>query len=261
MSMTMTVRTNPGTIAGANVSVIGVEVTNDGAPAPEVPVRITHVEGKECGTLTSAPTATDANGALVAEFTGRAHVQNCTARFELVIPGPTPEAALLAREYTTVTVHNGPPIARIDGLSAIALVLILSFAIDRIVRGLLFLLAYIPVWARAFPDPDLDDVVLSRRGEANRRLVYFVFSAALAIVVIGWFGEVRLLAALGFGRVNPMLDVLVTGLVLTAGADRTERILQSLGAGGTEAPAPKPTPIEITGKLTIDEQARRTLGV
>lgn len=188
-------------------------------------------------------------------------MRNCTARVRLTVPGPTPEAAPAAEATTDIVVHTGPPAARVDGISAIALVLLLCFALDRIVRGLFFLLSYIPAWARSFPDPDLDDVTVSRRMESNRRLVYFIVSAVLALVVVAWFGDVRLLSALGFTAVNPILDVLVTALVLTAGADRTQGILQSLGAGGAEPPSPKPTPIEITGKLTIDDQSKRTLGI
>jgi hypothetical protein len=70
---------------------------------------------------------------------------------------------------------------------------------------------------------------------------------------------VRILAALGFASVNPWLDIVVTGLILMGGADRTEQILKTLGASTSPAPASKPPPIEVTGRLIIDEQGRKSI--
>jgi hypothetical protein len=42
---------------------------------------------------------------------------------------------------------------KIDGVSAVALVLIVSFAVDRIVTAILFLLSYNAQWNRRFPIP------------------------------------------------------------------------------------------------------------
>ena len=38
-----------------------------------------------------------------------------------------------------------------DGLNVIAVLIIASFAIDRIVAGLLFILSWVEPWAKAFP--------------------------------------------------------------------------------------------------------------
>lgn len=260
--MTLTARTNPAQITGGASSVLGIRLVEGEAPVANRTVAIQVTDGHECLTTTTGTVTTTADGSARYVLTGTEHVERCRAQIRLIVPGETAEAQPLAEAGAAIVVHTGgPAVARIDGISAIALVVILSFAIDRIVRGLFFALAYIPAWARAFPDPEFDDVARPRRAEANRRLVYFVVSAALAMVAIGWFGDVRLLAALGFASVHPLLDVVVTGLVLTAGAERTDHILRSLGAGSAEPPAPKPTPIEITGRLTIDEQGKRTLGV
>src|SRR5215510_15742235 len=111
------------------------------------------------------------------------------------------------------------------------------------------------------PDPDLDDVPRSARADRNRRLVYFVLAGSLGMVALGWVGRVRILSALGFTNVNPWLDILVTGLILAGGADRTEQILKSVGASGPHADAAPSAPIEIRGRLTIDEQGKKALGV
>lgn len=42
---------------------------------------------------------------------------------------------------------------KIDGISAIAVILIASFAIDRIVTGFLFVLSFWPRWAAFAPEP------------------------------------------------------------------------------------------------------------
>ena len=41
----------------------------------------------------------------------------------------------------------------LDGVTVLAVILIASFAIDRIVTGTLIVLSFIPIWNRWFPDP------------------------------------------------------------------------------------------------------------
>ena len=45
----------------------------------------------------------------------------------------------------------------IDGVSAIAVILIASFAVDRIVKGVTFGLSFVRPWVRWFPDPNAVD--------------------------------------------------------------------------------------------------------
>jgi len=82
----------------------------------------------------------------------------------------------------------------------------------------------------------------------------------MGVLVIGWFGQVRILGALGFNTVNAYLDMLITGFVLVGGADRTEDILRRIGASGSAAAGSTSTgasqPIEITGRLVLDDQGR-----
>lgn len=150
---------------------------------------------------------------------------------------------------------------KIDGVSAIAVVLILSFAINRIATGLLFLLSFAKPWASFLPDPALqEDEKRRARAERKRKLVYFVFATILAMGVFAGYGTVRILSVSGFPSINPVLDVILTGLILVAGSDRiaemlAPRVVPGPGAPGLEASGSRP--VEITGTLTLVEPADR----
>ena len=139
---------------------------------------------------------------------------------------------------------------KIDGVSAVAAVLIASFAVDRIVTAILFLLSYSPAWKRKFPAPAAKPEGEQRDQAAkNLKLAYFCLCAALAIPVIAGVGKIRILAALGFPT-NQYIDILVTGLVLVGGSDRVADMLKlgSPGEGKGEA-----KPIAIKGEITLTD--------
>lgn len=48
------------------------------------------------------------------------------------------------------------------------------------------------------------------------------------------------------------LDIVFTGLLLMGGADTISRVLKLPGVSGAESPSPRP--VEITGKLTLEER-------
>jgi len=144
---------------------------------------------------------------------------------------------------------------KLDGVSAIAVVLIASFAVDRIVTGILFLLSYHKGWKGKFPNPALQSDGERREIAAkNLKLAYFCMAAALAIPLIAGFGKIRMLAALGFPT-NPYLDVIVTGLILIGGSDRIAEMLKMSAPGEAKS---EPKPITITGKLVLEESHSRT---
>lgn len=148
----------------------------------------------------------------------------------------------------------------VGGVNVIILVFIVSFAIDRVVNGVLFALSFIGPWRRRFPEPLAADDP-AERAAANRKhkLIYFALAALLAIGVLAYFGNIRLLQGLNV-RVEPVLDIFVTGLILIAGSDFVGRLLDMSGAyGGGRSATDRP--IEITGTLTLqdgpDRAARR----
>ncbi len=150
---------------------------------------------------------------------------------------------------------------KIDGVSAIAVVLILSFAINRIVTGLLFVLSFAKPWSRLFPDPALQDDANQRtRAERKRKLAYFVFATILAIGIFAGYGTVRILSVSGFPSISPVLDVILTGLILVAGSERIAQLLATRVVPAAEGPALEASgsrPLEITGTLTLVEPADR----
>jgi hypothetical protein len=141
---------------------------------------------------------------------------------------------------------------RLDGITVIAVVLVASFAIDRIVTGALFLLSFSDRWTRRFPDPDAVTEPVERVKARNRqKLLYFCFAAVLALPVLAGYGRVRILAALGFPT-NAVFDVILTGLLLVGGSDRVADILKLPGARGADKSEPKP--ITIQGTLVVEDK-------
>jgi hypothetical protein len=137
---------------------------------------------------------------------------------------------------------------RLDGISAIAVLLLAAFAIDRIVTAILFLLGFIPAWSRVFSD------------EKRGKLIYFTFAAVFSAGVVVALSGMRtvdatgqagtgILYALGFKQ--HWIDVVLTMLILMGGAERISEVLKNIDA--SKAVSDKPAPIEITGKLTLDE--------
>ena len=260
----VTVRTNPQKIIGGGVSVIAIRVTDGSQPLANQAVKIAVVEGQECGTPESTTATTGEDGTIPrVQFTGGLYVEGCVARIEVTTETPPTTAGAppqIARAQATVTVNpNAGAMTRVDGLSAIALVLVVSFAIDRLVRGLFFVLSYSPAWARRFPDPAFNNGTISPEAERNHRLVYFILAGSLGMIALGWIGQVRILSALGFTNVNRWLDILVTGLILAGGAERTEQVLKSIGASGPSTEATSKEPIEIRGKLTIEGEGKAAI--
>jgi len=180
----------------------------------------------------------------------------------------------------------------IDGVSAIALVLIVSFAIDRVVNGILFLLSFSQRWEKRCPEPTLiTDPAAHLKAVKRCKLVYFLLAGFFGMIVLAGLGQVRILTAMGIrpapavavdtapvvkppptpagtspapspAAVTPgisisswlftLLDIVFIGLLLMGGADTVARALKLLGAPGAEKSAPQP--IEITGRLTLDER-------
>jgi len=144
---------------------------------------------------------------------------------------------------------------KIDGVTALAVFLIASFAIDRIVTGFLFLLNFlIPRWNAWFPDPaSIRDAVAREFVEKRQKILYFSLAGCLGLL-LSWYGNLRLLRSVGF-QTQPVIDSIVTMLILMGGSDRIAEVLKLPGAPGVKKTEPKP--IEITGKLILENEAGR----
>jgi hypothetical protein len=135
---------------------------------------------------------------------------------------------------------------KIDGVSAVLVILIGSFAIDRGVTALLFVLQSFGAGRRLVPESD----------ERKMKWARFALAAALAGVVLAWFGKVHLLAAVGFPGVNEYVDVLITTVILVGGSDRVTDILKATGMPHSDKDVAR-QPIEITGKLVLEDSSAK----
>lgn len=141
-------------------------------------------------------------------------------------------------------------------MNAITVVLIAAFGIDRVVAGLFFLLSF---------SPDLRPLVVEDAAKPNqpaaraRRLIYALVAGYLGVVVVAGIMKVHIfemmqIAAPGVPVPNPLLDTLLSGMIMAAGADRISELVKSFGdSGGKKGGGGGEKPIEITGKLVLEQ--------
>lgn len=138
----------------------------------------------------------------------------------------------------------------LDGVSALALLLLASFVIERTVSGVLFVFPTLRML------PDLAQLDPAARAAADRRYAYwrFFLSGALAAAILWKWPSLRILALFSqlSNSVPPWLDPAVTWVVLMGGADRISAFVK-LPAGGTAPPKREEQPIEVRGRLTLDD--------
>lgn len=109
----------------------------------------------------------------------------------------------------------------------IAIVLLASFAIERVVATVDFFMA-----GDALTSP-----------EKKKKLILFGLSAFLGIVVV-WLTGIRILASLKF-KTDAAVDLLLTWLILVGGADKLGQLLGGGSGGGGSQPAREIPPIQI----------------
>jgi hypothetical protein len=243
---TIVARVNPQQVTGGKTAVVVVKRAAGKLPADQAPA-LSIVDGEECGTVT--PTAALNQDATWASgtFSASQGVEDCAVTIRASVGNDS--------ATTNVMVNRLDTRVRIDGVSAIAAILIASFAIDRVTTVVLSLCTFLrrrrsklPGWTRAASDLLAEDAT-------EDRWPYYVIAGLLGAVVLGWFGQVRVLAALGFVSVNPILDALITGLVLMVGADRASDLLKKLDVPGGDAIKKSAPPIEVTGRLVLENPA------
>jgi hypothetical protein len=143
-----------------------------------------------------------------------------------------------------------------NATSALVLILVLSFAADRLAKGLLFVLSLSPFVSRAFPDPKLVEAGEKRVRAARRGLIlYTVVVGSIAGAAIYFFPEIRIIEMLSGPQTHAFIDIVVTVIVVMGGSDLVGRIVQVSGLGeGPAAPggAGRNDPIEISGRLTLE---------
>ena len=143
-----------------------------------------------------------------------------------------------------------------DGVTVIAMILIGSFAIERIVTTVFFLLSFSKSWRRSLPDPEsVTDAQARAAAIRKRRLAYGLASALIVIIVLYAIPGLRVLKSLELGKPpevepNKYLDAFITGLILMGGADQLARTLSSSAERGAQSAAQD---LKVTGRLTLDQ--------
>jgi len=171
-------------------------------------------------------------------------------------------------------------------VSLLVMIVLAAFVIDRLVAALLFLLSFSSAWNRTLPEPEMIENPDARRQSLKKqKLIYFVLASLLALFFLLSYREVGVLKALGFQRTEDTAiassvasstgagtpdpnatvttdpkarsfgDFLLTWLILVGGAENIAKLLKGQGDFGREKTEAQP--IEITGKLTLEDHSER----
>lgn len=166
---------------------------------------------------------------------------------------------------------NSPPL---DVPSIVTALVVCSFAIDRTWQGVLSLLTLWPKWRSSFPDPATLPDPAKQSGEAaiaeawnnrndakiKQQLIYVV-PAFVAGAFLAALGHIRLLHFLdlpfrGEAFTGNVIDIALTALVMTAGANQTNQLLAMFGAKvSASVGESERKPIELTGSLVLEGPA------
>jgi hypothetical protein len=145
------------------------------------------------------------------------------------------------------------------GIQVAAMIVIASFVIDRVTGGTFFLLSLSEAWSRHFPDlATVEDPTEKLQARKRTKLAYYLFVGVLATFFVVKF-DISVLKALqlnGYAD-HPWLDHLFSILVLMGGSDQIATLLNSPHAGKAFEATSASRPIEVTGKLTLEDGAKR----
>ena len=136
----------------------------------------------------------------------------------------------------------------LSGVSTIALILVLSFAIERVVSGIRFLFA----WTGWLDPESVSNAEERRELERRSTALFFFLSVVASILAVRFFQLKGILQILGLRQADPYgLDFGLTVLVLAAGADRLGDVFTTYGGGKSESKSE--APLQVTGTLHLDE--------
>ena len=143
-----------------------------------------------------------------------------------------------------------PPL---DGVSTVALLVLLAFVIERVVSGVLFFMGSIG----ALSDPAAAENTAARvRAERIQQWWRFFFAGLLTAGVLVVWDDLGVLRFFGQGHAGlpRWIDPAITWVVLLGGADRIAALVKLPGAGAP--PVTAPPPLQVTGTLKLDDSRR-----
>jgi hypothetical protein len=144
---------------------------------------------------------------------------------------------------------------KLDGVSTVAVMTLFAFAIERVSSAVVFLFTSMGV----VQDPTEAGEKSQASAERKVKWVFFVCSAILVAGVLVNFPSLLVLTILGADprAISPLLNYALTAIVLLGGADRVSALV-SEPSGKSLAPPPEVTPLEISGRITLDGGGPRT---
>lgn len=147
----------------------------------------------------------------------------------------------------------------------IALLIVLSFALEALVSGVMSVLAVVPGVGRFSGPPGSDEDMSAAKWS---RALHFVLAAAVGFLFC-WFGDFRVFKLLQYEGLpeKQLWDQIVTAILLASGSDGIAALRGKLGtpqAQGSGEKVPQEgasgsesKPIEIVGRVTFDEASSK----
>lgn len=142
----------------------------------------------------------------------------------------------------------------VNATSALVLILILSFAADRVARGVLMGLSLLPTWRARFPDPaGLEDKAAKAEATRRRTIAYTVIVGGLAGLILWLYQDIRLIGQ----RDIAVVDIVVSAVVIMGGSDLISRIAGLSGINeAMPLRGPQSAPVEISGRIELENTER-----
>jgi len=229
-------KVDPARVPKGQTATVSVTLPKDTKTDADFTFEVT--DGKECGEISPSSQKT-AQGLAQVIFTPRATVATaCPATITVTDQNGKNQSA-------SVKVLPVADSVNIEASTALTIILIASFVIDRIVAALMFLLG-----AGKRPTPPADEQGRSnlQANKKREKLTYMLLAGMLGLA-LGYFGDVRILEGLGFSN-NVPLNVVLTALILTAGSDSISALLKKMGVASISEPESKP--LEVKGTLVLE---------
>lgn len=136
-----------------------------------------------------------------------------------------------------------------DTAKLVAVILLASFAIERVVAAISYCFDTADLYRSTDPDAP------QRRTKHLRHLALTIIAGAIAAVAV-WVADVRILRVLKPTQTNAIVDFWLTWLVLFAGAHRIREFLQGAEGGGESAPEAPAFRIHVDNNAEVRQVTR-----
>ena len=144
----------------------------------------------------------------------------------------------------------------VNATSVLILILILSFAADRIAKAIVALLSMTSGFQAWSPSPEgLDDAADKAKALQKRMIVHAALVGAMAVAILWLYPQIRLLKMLTAQHGLGVIDLVVSAVVIMGGSELIGRLLSVSSVNDAMMPVAgraNASPVEITGKLELE---------